>query len=131
MTMLLLTQPENDLYPQAAGTGSERRRGLRIRQNRPVKIFDSSAARYFGGQTCDVSSTGLKIELPPSMPVQAGKLITIHVGLSDKGQPLANRRAMIPAKIVWVDRGRDDADKPRLTAGVEFVASIAAHLDAA
>jgi hypothetical protein len=133
MTMLLLTQPENDLFPTEAeaDTGAERRRGLRIRQSRPVKVFDSTASRYFGGQTSDVSSTGLKIELPSSMPVTPGKVITIHVGLSEKGQPLANRRTMIPARIVWVDRGTDRNDKGRLMAGVEFVASIAAHLDAA
>lgn len=125
--MLLLTQTENDAFASDASV-AERRRGLRIRQNRPVKVFDAAANRYFGGQTCDVSSTGLKIELPASMPVTAGKTITIHVGLSEKGQPLANRRAMIPAKIVWVNRG---GEKSRVTAGVEFVASIAAHLDAA
>src|SRR4051812_38898193 len=130
--MLLIAQPDNDVFPESLATGAERRRGLRIRQNRPVKVFDAAANRYFGGQTCDVSSTGLKIELPPFMPVQEGKVITIHVGLSEAGQPLANRRAMIPAKIVWVDRTVDrKTDKPRVTAGVEFVASIAAHLDAA
>jgi hypothetical protein len=133
--LLIAPTRQNDTFPHdglAATGAAERRRGLRIRQNRPVKVFDATAGRYFGGQTCDVSSTGLKIELPPGMPVKAGKVITIHVGLSEAGQPLANRRAMIPAKIVWVDRGVDHrTEKPRLTAGVEFVANIAAHLDAA
>jgi hypothetical protein len=47
--------------------------------------------------------------------------------LSSHGQVLANRRQMIPARVVWIAR---DADS-RLTAGVEFLASISAHLDAA
>jgi hypothetical protein len=133
--MLLIAPTQNDTFPHpdaSVADGAERRRGLRIRQDRPVKVFDATASRYFGGKTRDVSSTGLKIELPAGMPVRPGNVITIHVGLSEAGQPLANRRAMIPAKIVWVDRGFDHkTDKPRLTAGVEFVASIAAHLDAA
>jgi hypothetical protein len=37
---------------------------------------------------------------------------------------------MIPARVVWVDR-RPDFRRGRLTAGVEFISSIAAHLDAA
>jgi hypothetical protein len=38
---------------------------------------------------------------------------------------------MIPAKIVWVERSMDSSNQPQVMAGVEFVASIAAHLDAA
>jgi len=114
----------------------ERRRGLRIRQHRPIKVYEPSSARFIGGQTHDVSATGLKIELPASAPVQVGKLLSIHVGIGEQGTPLANRRQMIPARVVWVSRGGDFSgptirSMPRLTAGVEFLASIAAHLDAA
>ncbi len=112
-----------------ATAGIERRRGLRIRQNRPIKIYEPSAGRYLAGQTRDVSSTGLQIELPASAPVCPGNTLSIHVGLSHKGESLANRRQMMPAKIVWVDRTHRTTGK--LSAGVEFLASIAAHLDAA
>lgn len=108
-------------------TPAERRRGLRISQERPIKIYEPWSTRYIGGQTHDVSATGLRIELPMSAPVQAGKLLSIHVGLSDRGDSLAHRRQMIPARVVWVERGVG----AKLTAGVEFLASIAAHLDAA
>jgi len=134
---MLLIAPESREMPSAAAAaaanegGVERRRGLRIRQNRPVKVFEPVAARYFAGHTCDVSSTGLRIELPPSMLAREGKQITIHVGLNEQGQALANRRSMIPAKIVWVERSFDAARRPRVMAGVEFVATVAAHLDAA
>jgi hypothetical protein len=129
--MLLMDHRKSETSARIAMSGAERRRGLRIMQNRPVKVYEPTSARYFGGQTCDVSSTGLRIELPASMLVREGKVITIHVGLNACGQSLANRRAMIPAKVVWVERSQDASDKPRVMAGVEFVSSIAAHLDAA
>ena len=109
--------------------GSERRRGLRVHQHRPVKIFEPSSARYIGGQTEDISATGLRIELPASAPVMPGKLLSVHVGLSASGQSLANRRQMIPARVVWAHREADGSAK--MIAGVEFLASIAVHLDAA
>jgi hypothetical protein len=128
--MMTLVQ---DWAPEKSGDGKagiERRRGLRIRQARPVKMLEPTSGRYFGGQTHDVSATGLKIELPVSTPVTPGKVVTIHVGLSEQGQSLANRRRMIPARVVWVDRSRH-TQASHLTAGIEFIASIAAHLDAA
>ena len=109
------------------GSSSERRRGLRITSQRPIKLYEPWSSRYIGGQTHDVSATGLRIELPLSAPIQPGKLISIHVGLNSQGQGLANRRQMIPARVVWIDRGEES----RMTAGVEFLASISAHLDAA
>ena len=108
---------------------SERRRGLRIRQARPIKVYDAAAARYFGGQTEDISATGLRIELPVYAPIEPGDTLNIHVGLNGLGQTLANRRQMMPARVVWVNR--ESGIRGRLEAGVEFVTSIAAHLDAA
>ena len=116
----------------AAEHGGERRRGLRIRQQRPVKIFEPLGARYFGGQTEDISATGLRIELPAFATVREGETLSIHVGLDHKGQTLANRRQMIPARVVWVRRLRSRRDRPgTIEAGVEFMTSIAARLDAA
>jgi PilZ domain len=108
---------------------AERRRGLRIRQHRPVKVYEPGGGRYFGGQTEDISATGLRLELPAWAPVRTGATLSVHVGLSRHGETLANRRQMIPARVVWVNRagGRNGL----LEAGVEFLSSIAAHLDAA
>ena len=98
---------------------SERRRGLRIQQHRPVKVFEPSAARYFPGQTEDVSATGLRLELPLSAPVIPGKLLSIHVGLSESGSALANRRSMIPARVVWVEAGHmPQEERPEETARI-------------
>jgi c-di-GMP-binding flagellar brake protein YcgR len=109
---------------------AERRRGLRVRQNRPVKIYEPAGARYFGGQTEDISSTGLRVELPAFAAVRVGETLSIHVGINDKGQSLANRRQMIPARVVWVNRAA--GTRPgTMEAGVEFITGIAARLDAA
>ena len=113
-----------------ADTISERRRGLRVRQHRPVKVFEPLGSRFFGGQTDDISSTGLRIELPAYAAVRPGETLSIHVGLSRKGETLANRRQMIPVRVVWVKRDPAGAT-PTLHAGVEFMANIAARRDAA
>jgi hypothetical protein len=113
-----------------APSHAERRRGLRVRQNRPVKIFEPLGSRYFGGQTEDVSSTGLRIELPAYAAVRPGETLSIHVGLSSRGATQANRRPMIPVRVVWVNR-EAAAASGKLEAGVEFMASIAARRDAA
>jgi hypothetical protein len=95
-----------------------------------VKVFEPAGARYFGGQTEDVSSTGLRLELPLYANVRPGETLSVHVGLSTKGETLANRRQMIPARVVWVNRMAGQ-NKGRLEAGIEFIASMAAGLDAA
>jgi hypothetical protein len=128
--MLMTETMSIDPAELGLGTGAERRRGLRIRQSRPIKIFEPTTHRYFGGQTEDLSSTGLRIELPLSTPVRPGKMVNVHVGLGEHGESLANRRKMIPARVVWVSRV-PDLTSGVLTAGIEFISSIAAHLDAA
>ncbi len=125
---LLLSEPMR-LHEEEDSSSFERRRGLRVRQQRPVKVYENATGRYFGGRTEDVSTTGLRIELPAFAPIRTGETLNIHVGLSSRGESLANRRQMIPAKVVWVNR--TSAEKGKLEAGVEFLASIAAHLDAA
>jgi hypothetical protein len=127
--MLTLTSKPEEMN-ESAESGIERRRGLRIMQERPIKVYEPSVSRYFGGQTLDVSGTGLKLQLPANMPVRAGKLLSIHVGVGQTGQPLANRRQMIPARVVWVDRS-EEGSANTMYAGVEFLASISAQLDAA
>jgi hypothetical protein len=127
--MTVVRDIENDSEENVESSGSERRRGLRIHQNRPVKVYEPSSGRYLGGQTHDISSTGLRIELPASAPIMTGKIVSVHVGLSAAGQTLANRRQMIPARVIWTRR--QDNRSTKLVVGVEFLASIAAHRDAA
>jgi hypothetical protein len=131
MMLLVDATTENDAGVDAnADTISERRRGLRVRQNRPVKIFEPLGSRFFGGQTGDISSTGLRIEMPAYAAVRPGETLSIHVGLSHRGETLANRRQMIPVRVVWVNRD-PSGTSGTLEAGVEFLANIAARRDAA
>jgi hypothetical protein len=127
MTLLISDTFVPRTHPRSAV--SERRRGLRIRQARPVKLFDAVGGRFYGGSTLDVSSTGLRIELPMHASLHPGSDICIHVGLNDKGQTLANRRSMLPARVIWV--ARPDGRGKALTVGVEFASTVGARMDAA
>jgi hypothetical protein len=133
--MLLLSERVETGIGDRASAGSlpahgERRRGLRVRQQRPLKVYEPVGNRYFGGQTQDVSSTGLRIELPAYATVREGETLSVHVGLSRRGETLANRRQMIPVRVVWVNR-HAPGNPGKLAAGVEFLAGIAARRDAA
>ncbi len=125
--MMTLTEPYTLDSLHLTDSGSERRRGMRVRQDRPVKLLDPRSGRFFGGKTCDISATGLRIELPLFASIREGETVNVHVGLSSSGQTLANRKSMMPAKIAWIDRSFDG----KIEAGVEFTASISAKRDAA
>jgi hypothetical protein len=107
----------------------ERRRGLRISQHRPVKIFDTAADRYIAGRTTDVSSSGLQIQVPAWAPVLEGNTLAVHIG-SGADSPLVQRRSMIPARVVWVGP-RNMSGRSFVTIGIEFLASVSAHRAAA
>lgn len=109
---------------------SERRHGLRIRRNHPIKVYEPNLGRYFGGQTEDISSSGLRIELPASAPVRTGKVLNVFVAPAAEGQSLIQRRQMVPVRVVWTDRV-SQCVRGRLVAGVEFLSKIAAQIDAA
>ena len=106
----------------------ERRRGLRISEQRPVKVFEPLTARYFAGITGDISTAGLKVQLRGGVPIRPGKVVHVHVGAKENGLSLVNHRQMMPARVIWMKREPNSA---QLIAGLEFIASIAAHLDAA
>jgi hypothetical protein len=128
--MMTLTIPRETERRTDAEAGPERRRGLRVKQQRPVKVYEMASTRYFGGQTEDVSVTGLRVELPAWVPVRPGGLLLVHVGQNRGGVPLANRKRMIPTRVVWVKRDAESRGGV-MTAGLEFSVSIEARLDAA
>jgi hypothetical protein len=128
MTLVMCDPCGTDSVDAMTLAAAERRRGLRIRQARPIRVYEPSGARYFGGQTEDISATGLRIELPASVQIDPGRVVSIHVGMNRNGSILPNRRQMMPARVVWVDRS---LSRSFAVVGVEFMASIAAHLDAA
>lgn len=109
----------------AGSEASDRRRGMRVELDRPVKLLEPRLRRYIAGRTRDASSNGLKLELPASAPLGAGAQVRVLIG-KDGDAAISSEREMLPARIVWVRRGTDAA-RPRLLAGVELVqAAIAA-----
>lgn len=108
----------------------DRRRGMRVQNRRPVRLYEPLANQYIPGWTRNIGSAGLCIELPTFTKVRPGRVITLHVGVSMTGHPLANRRSMIPARVVWT-RIEQDEQGEQLIVGVEFLASITAESNAA
>ncbi len=102
----------------------ERRKAPRVEQDRPIKVYEPSASRFFGGCTRDVSSTGLQVEFPSFVQLRPGRLINVHIGIHEGGQPLANRRSMIPARVVWM-RTSEEANQ-NVIVGLEFLSYISA-----
>lgn len=127
---MALTVQFGEVRDEQAVAGPERRRGLRVRRNHPVKVYEPSLGRYFGGQTEDISTTGLRIELPASAPIRPGKVLNVFIASVSDGQALAHRRQMQPVRVIWTDR-MSQCVRGRLIAGVEFVSAIAARVDAA
>jgi hypothetical protein len=101
----------------------DRRRAPRVEQARPVKVYEPAASRFFGGRTRNVSSTGLQIEFPSYVQLRAGRLVNVHIGIHEGGQPLANRRSMVPARVVWMQTDADGG----IVAGLEFLSFISAR----
>jgi hypothetical protein len=102
----------------------DRRRAVRLAQQRPVKVYEPAASRFFPGQTRNVSATGLQLEFPQFVQLRPGRLINVHIGIETGGQPLANRRSMVPARVVWMNT---DAESQKLVVGVEFLTYVTAN----
>ncbi len=105
---------------------TERRRGLRIKQQRPVKVYEPRTSRYFPCQTADISLSGLRLSLPLSTPIIADNTLCLHVASAHSNCDLVSRRQMIEAKVIWMYR-----DKTQLMAGLELVSTAAIQSSAA
>jgi len=111
------------MSPTAANL-AERRRGLRIKQTRPVKVYEPRTSRYFPGQTADISLNGLRLTLPLSTPIIPGNTLSLHI--ANAGSPLASRRQMLEAKVIWLQR-----NSTQLMAGLELLSTAAIQTAAA
>jgi len=105
---------------------TERRRGLRIRQERPVKVYEPRTSRYFPGQTADISASGLRLTLPLSTPIIPGATLCLHVSSSHSNCTFASRRQMIEARVIWTTRSGT-----HLLAGLELLPTAAIQSHAA
>ena len=103
----------------------------------PSRILNGTSLSSIGSNPAPIhrekpviKPLGDVVELPASADLQPGDVLNIHVGLNRGGLMLANRRQIMPARVVWVYRCGGSA-LGYLVAGVEFRACISAHLDAA
>jgi hypothetical protein len=117
----MLTLSNGRLSPPA--TNSERRRGLRIKQQRPVKVYEPRTSRYYPGQTADISASGLRLTLPLSTPIIAGNTISLHIASSCS---FASRRHMVDARVIWTDRNDSE-----VMVGLELLSTAAIQSNAA
>jgi len=104
----------------------ERRRSGRIAQIRPVTVYEPYASRFFGGQTADVSATGMKLRMPAWVKLEPGRIIDLHAGAESGALPLPNRRKAVVCRVVWTHLD-ESADKPQWVVGVEFLSAISAE----
>src|SRR5688572_3731481 len=109
---------------------AERRRGLRIRQCRPVKMYEPRTSRYFPGRTADISATGIRLKLPLSVPIIPGSMVSLHIGVKSSSDSLGSRRHMLDARVVWTRRDPSDP-QGQLVAGLELLAAAAIQVSAA
>ena len=119
----MLTLADGRRSPAPANL-AERRRGLRIKQSRPVKVYEPRTSRYFPGQTADISVSGLRLTLPLSAPIIAGNTLCLHI--ANPTCALASRRQMIEAKVIWMLRNDN-----HLLAGLELLPTAAIQSSAA
>jgi len=108
----------------------ERRRGMRVRQSRTVKIFEPIAGRYVGGRTIDLSSQGLRVELPARAGLRQGEIVKVHVGTASGTGAVASRRPMVTARVVWLTAKKNTL-RPTLVAGLEFECDIDSKIQVA
>ena len=105
----------------------ERRRRPRARVNKTVKLYDPASERYFAGHTCDVSDSGLRLELPAQLPAISG--VTAYVFVAEPGsRGFIGHVEMLPVRFVWVRR---DARTGTAQCGVEILADAATAREAA
>ena len=105
----------------------ERRRRPRARVSKTVKLHDPASGRYFSGHTCDVSDSGLRLELPAKLPALMGATASLFIA-EPGSRGFVGHVEMLPVRFVWVRR---DARTGTSTCGVEILADTAGAREAA
>ena len=110
---------------QEATLQLDRRRDMRLPQEREVRIGEPYAGRSFDGVTLDISSTGMRLRLAPDCRLRVGRLLNVHVGLNAFGCSLANRRSVITARVVWL-QNEEACEGGFVVAGIELLMNVSA-----
>lgn len=104
--------------PNDMGT-ADRRLGLRVDDDRPVKVYDARARRYYVGRAVNLGAGGMRLDLPATAPVQTGGTLQVYVGSDEEQEVLISLKNMTPIRIAWVERmASGEAD--RIIIGAEL-----------
>lgn len=112
--------PDRPRFDQA----DDRRAHRRTRVKRPGKLYDPRADKYYPCSTCDVSASGVLLELESSIAARPGDMM--QVGIAEtRRQPLLRHHTMAEATVVRLLRGEDG----RVLLAAEFADRLADRED--
>ncbi|HMO27490.1 MAG TPA: PilZ domain-containing protein, partial [Tepidisphaeraceae bacterium] len=97
----------------------DRRADPRVVCEHAIKLHDARSRRYIAGRTCDLSSTGMRLEVPAWAPIELGAAVSVYV--AEDRPRLAPHSAMKPARVVWIDRGNDEPARRTITLGLQLL----------
>ena len=99
---------------------AERRRATRYTVGTRIQFYHDPTQRDFPGRTVDISSGGLLMYVPATVPVHPGQTVKVCVGTGGKPQFADLSQRPIHATIVRVDRNPLLA-VGNIAVGVQFV----------
>jgi hypothetical protein len=85
----------------------DRRRQNRISIERPCKIHDPRTGKYVSAVTCDLSESGLLIDVPRLLELKPGDKVFVGVAMTRR-QALLHAKEMMEASVVRALPTTDD-----------------------
>ncbi|MFP4355917.1 MAG: PilZ domain-containing protein [Phycisphaerae bacterium] len=101
-------------------TQSERRRAQRYSVGTRVQFYHNPTRRDFPGRSVDISSSGMLMYVPATVPVHPGQKVDVSVGTGSKPEFAELSTKRIQGTIVRVDRNPLLAIG-NIAVGVQFV----------
>ncbi len=99
---------------------SERRTAQRYSVGTRVQFYHDPTRRDFPGRSVDISSNGMLMYVPATVPVHPGQTVKVSVGTGGKPEFAELSQKRIDARIVRVDRNPLLA-VGNIAVGVQFV----------
>lgn len=99
---------------------ADRRRHVRYPLTTMVQFYHGPSRRQFPARTVDISSGGVLMHVPASVPVTPGQPVRLTIGSHNRPEAAGLSDRPIDGTIVRVDR-RGMLDVGHLPVGVRFV----------
>jgi len=98
----------------------EQRKEERTQLSWPVSVWLPEANRFFNGQSCNISKTGVFVTMPVTTPLRAGHTVEINFPRTTTLAKQKGQFARIKSgKVVRVER-RNMLKEARIGAAVQF-----------